>query len=145
MRTSVLRRSGQLTVDARSRRQAVSLLVALVGVSGAWLAAGAAVSAASTTPVYWDANGNLSADPTPFGGGVPAGTDNSALGLFALSEGSALTGSDNVAGGVQALASDTSGIRNSADGYQALIHNTSGAEQCRLRGGRAVLEHDWEW
>lgn len=109
MRTSVLSHSGQLTVAARLRRRAVSLLTGLVGVCVVWLAAGAAVSAAGTTPVYWDAHNNLSGEPGAFGNSVPAGFNNSAFGFFALSDGSELTGSANVASGGNALTADRSG------------------------------------
>jgi hypothetical protein len=55
---------------------------------GLVVALGAAASpvVASTTSVFYDDDGNLSADPDPFGGGAPTGTSNTAVGVATLAD-----------------------------------------------------------
>jgi hypothetical protein len=115
---------GELVGLRVARRLAVGLLamVILVGV-------GASGARASFTSVFYDnSSANLSADPNPFGGGVPGGGgfSNVVIGLNSLEHVS--SGSGNVAAGVSALATDTSGDQNVANGWSALFDNTTGSD-----------------
>src|SRR6266566_3471938 len=119
-------RAGLSTRDARSPRRLVrrgrAAIVLIATAMGFLTFAG--TSLASTTPVFFDANGNVGAGPSPFNG-TYSGSDNVVLGDTMMP---ALTsGSDNIASGFQALLANTSGSDNIAIGSNALRSNSAGA------------------
>ena len=88
------------------------------------------ISGPSTTSVYWDTNGNLSADPNPFGGSSPGGSRNVALGQFVLH--SLTSGHDDLADGFQSLNRATTGSFDLAVGPSALNSTTTGSGNVAL-------------
>lgn len=86
-------------------RRLLALCVAMMTALVASLVLGVADSAAVTTSVYYDANNNVSIDPTPFGAHIPSGDGNSELGLNGLQN--LTSGFYNVASGYDDLHSDT--------------------------------------
>jgi hypothetical protein len=76
--------------------------------------------------VFSDANnGNVAAEPSPFGA-LTTGINESAFGLGALA--SDTTGFDNTATGGSALWKNTTGGDSTATGFEALFNNTTGGE-----------------
>ena len=103
--------------DRTGSRGWVVWLAVMIGLVVA-LGVGASAAVALTTSVFYDTNGNLSADPVPFGGGAPTGGANTAVGQQTLSN--LTSGDDNTAVGVEALVFNTTGSSNVAAGWGAL-------------------------
>ncbi|HTU32076.1 MAG TPA: hypothetical protein VMF07_21980 [Solirubrobacteraceae bacterium] len=109
----------------------------------AWLMVGAVTARASTSPFYYDGAANVGVSAPAFGGNVPGGSDNTAVGqssLNSLTNGTfaccdtavgalalfKTTGGYNTGTGFEALENNSSGGANTADGALALAFNSGG-------------------
>src|SRR2546429_290401 len=130
-------RAGLSTRDSHSPRRLLrrgrTAIVLLATAMGFLTYAG--TSLASTTPVFFDANGNVATGFEALLGNT-LGHDNIASGSRALLNNT--SGDSNVASGTNALTLNTSGSNNVATGLDALLHNTNGVDN--VATGAAALE-----
>jgi hypothetical protein len=125
------------------RCRAGRLLVgALIGCA-AWLSVGVAAGMANTSAFYYDGANNLAATYPFFGGNVPGGSDNTAVGQSSLNSLTSstfsccdtavgalslfkTTGGYNTGTGFEALENNSTGGANTANGALALAFNSNG-------------------
>jgi hypothetical protein len=133
---------GTGTAGMRRGRAATMVGAAIVGFM-VWLMVGAVTARASTASFYYDNASNVGVSVPAFGGNVPGGSDNTAVGyssLNSLTNGTfaccdtavgalalfKTTGGYNTGTGFEALENNGSGGANTSDGALALAFNSSG-------------------